>query len=456
MNLQQLREVVARKAQTLDAIFKSVGSDVSKLTAEQVTEVNTLATELKTDKARLAELVNLESVATGAGQDVNSMIHPTDQPSADNKGLLADRIIKSLGDQLVGNDTYQAWFKSAAGNSGIISESKKGFSSPPVGIMGLLKMAVRPGVPVFKTAPTQEPGLLSGTSGWASGAGSTSAGSFVAPDFTGIYVPIGYRPLVFRDIITVGSTTSDTVEYVRQTAFTIGATVVGEAITSNTNADDDVSGQKPKSSLTFVRVMETVKTIAHWVPATKRALSDAGQLLTMVNNFLLDGLALVLEDQMVNGDGIGDNFTGFTRVAGLGQQAFDTDVLVSLRKGKTVVRIGGRAIPTAYVLNCYDWEAIQLMKDSVQRFYGAGPFAPAGVPTLWGLPVVESEIIVQDTGWVGDWKTCVLWDREQGSVSVSDQHADFFTRNLVAILAECRAAFGVLKPKAIVKVALTA
>jgi hypothetical protein len=31
---------------------------------------------------------------------------------------------------------------------------------------------------------------------------------------------------------------------------------------------------------------------------------------------------------------------------------------------------------------------------------------------------------------------------------VSDQHADFFTRNLLAILAEMRAAFGVLDPEA--------
>ena len=31
---------------------------------------------------------------------------------------------------------------------------------------------------------------------------------------------------------------------------------------------------------------------------------------------------------------------------------------------------------------------------------------------------------------------------------VSDQHSDFFTRNLLAILAEMRAAFGVLDPQA--------
>jgi HK97 family phage major capsid protein len=50
----------------------------------------------------------------------------------------------------------------------------------------------------------------------------------------------------------------------------------------------------------------------------------------------------------------------------------------------------------------------------------------------------------------------VLWDREQAAVQVSDSHADFFVRNLVAILAEMRAAFGVIRPKAFVVIDLTA
>ena len=40
--------------------------------------------------------------------------------------------------------------------------------------------------------------------------------------------------------------------------------------------------------------------------------------------------------------------------------------------------------------------------------------------------------------------------------SVSDSHSDFFIRNLVAILAELRAAFGILKPNAIIEIDLTA
>jgi hypothetical protein len=49
----------------------------------------------------------------------------------------------------------------------------------------------------------------------------------------------------------------------------------------------------------------------------------------------------------------------------------------------------------------------------------------------------------------------VLWDREQAMISVSDSHADFFIRNLVAILCELRAAMGIIRPTAFVEIDLT-
>ena len=68
--------------------------------------------------------------------------------------------------------------------------------------------------------------------------------------------------------------------------------------------------------------------------------------------------------------------------------------------------------------------------------------------TLWGLQVVVSEAQTENTALVGDFRQAVLWEREGVSLMVSDQHSDFFTRNLLAILAEMRAAFGVLDPQA--------
>ena len=69
---------------------------------------------------------------------------------------------------------------------------------------------------------------------------------------------------------------------------------------------------------------------------------------------------------------------------------------------------------------------------------------------------MESESQTSGTGLLGDFMKGVIWDREQTTVTVSDSHADFFVRNLVAVLAEERLAFGVTRPSAFVQVDLTA
>jgi len=57
---------------------------------------------------------------------------------------------------------------------------------------------------------------------------------------------------------------------------------------------------------------------------------------------------------------------------------------------------------------------------------------------------------------VGDFRRAVLWDREQANITITDSHDNFFIRNMVAILAEERVAFGVIRPAAFVEIDLTA
>jgi HK97 family phage major capsid protein len=261
---------------------------------------------------------------------------------------------------------------------------------------------------------------------------------------------LGRRPLTLRDIITVGTTTSDTVEYVRETSETNAAAPVAEA-----TASSGATGTKPESAMAFEKVTTPVRAIGHWVPATKRALSDAGQLRTIIDSFLRDGLEMTLEDQMVLGDGQGENLTGIGQTSNIQTQAWDTDEFITTRKAKTKVRVVGRSRPNAYLMNPYNWETIETKQNKDGIFYA--PSAPFGVtvPTLWGLPVVECEAVPDGVAYCGDFSKAVLWDREQASVAISDSHADFFIRGLVAIVAEMRAAFGVVRPKAFVEIDLS-
>jgi hypothetical protein len=300
------------------------------------------------------------------------------------------------------------------------------------------------------------------------GASDTSAGAFVQNDYRGLLVgnEAFQRPLTLRDIVTQGTTTSDTVEYVRMTSFTNNAAPVAEATSSAApTAPASVpgalvpnagGGYKPESAFAAAKVTTPVRTIAHWIPITKRALSDPAQIKTLIDNFLRYGLEEELEDQMISGDGTGENFEGIGNVSGVQAQAWDTNILTTLRKAKTKVRTVGRSVANAYLLNPADLETVDLLQDNEGRFYFGGPGGVGSASVLWGLPVIETEAVPAGVGYVGDFRKAILWDREQASVTMTDSHADFFVRNIVAILAEMRAAFGVIQPNAFVEVDLTA
>lgn len=301
------------------------------------------------------------------------------------------------------------------------------------------------------------------------GASDTSGGAFVLNDQTGIYEPLGRRELTIRDLVSVRQTESDTVEFVRQTMQPTSAAPVAEATSAaapTTGASSGAAltlnaggGYKPEGSFAFEKVTAAVKTIAEWVPATKRGLADASQLRGLIDDELRADIAEEEEDQILNGSGSGENFTGIRNTSGVQLQAYTATVtglsplIETTLRARTKVRTGGRTSPTGYVFNPADWESIQLAR--LEKNPNNEAIA-GGVPTLHGLPVVESEAQPVGEGMVADWRKAVIWDREQASITATDAHADFFIRNLVAILGEERLAFGVIRPSAFVKIDLTA
>ena len=359
-----------------------------------------------------------------------------EQISEMEKGLEAIKEKKhkfggSIADQMMSDEQFKLWYKTVAPN-GVISESRKGLISPAVEIknMGMFKKDLITGVD------------------------ANSAGAFITAENTGIYEAIGRYPTVLRNLISIRETNSDAVEFVRQTAQVTQAAPTAEAnVTDYTAYTGEISGEKPEGAVTYERVNEPVKTIAVWIPATKRALSDAAQIRGMIDQELREDLADELENQLFTGNGVGENFTGIANQAGTLLEAFDTDIVTTTRHALTTLRTIGRQNPTGWVFNPTDWETIELLQDAEDRYIYGGPVA-AGPKTLWGVPVVESFHVTAGSAWLANWRKAVLWDRQQATISVSDSHADFFIRNMIAILAEMRAAFGLIRPSAFVEVEL--
>lgn len=420
--LKGLMALITTKNDEVCAIHDKVDADQDGApTADQFARVKALNKEIEEAEKAAADSNEFEAHKSAADARKAQMATPVAGHAHGNgggdKGGL--QIAKSFGDSVIEDPGFKAWL--SANNPG---QSTAQFGhSPKV----QLKMSMK--------------ALITGLS-------STSGGALITNDRLGI-VDTGTfaRPLTVRDIVTNGNTDSDVVEYVRQGSHTNAAAPTAEA-----TGTGDSTGTKPESTMVLAIITETVKTIAHWIPATRRSLADAAQLRTLVDAFLRYGLEEELEDQMLTGDGVGENFTGLLNVTGTTAQAFDTDLLVTTRKARTKVRTTGRATPTAYVMNPTDWQTIDLLKDNESRYYFGGP-SVLGTPRLWGLPVVESEGMTAGTSMVADWRLAVLWDREMANILVSDSHSDFFIRNLIAILAELRAAFGTIRPSAFVEIA---
>lgn len=243
------------------------------------------------------------------------------------------------------------------------------------------------------------------------------------------------RVIRLLDLITVGETDSDTVEYVEETTRTDAA------------AETAYGTLAPEATYIYTKKTSNVRRIPHAAPATKGNLADAGQLRTLIGSRLSYGVEKRLEGQLVSGDGAGENLRGIVNTTGINTVALGVDTrLDALHKAITEIRLD-EGEPDAIGLEPADYEQTVLAKDS-QGQYLLGPAFNQTVRSIWGLPAVVSSVFTTGTVLVGDYRRgATLWVRSGIDVSASDSHLDFFTKGLVMFLAELRAAFAAVQPK---------
>ncbi len=250
-----------------------------------------------------------------------------------------------------------------------------------------------------------------------------------------IFLP--QRALRARDLVTVNTTDTDTIEYTEETVSTDAA------------VETPYGTAAPESTYTYVLRTALVRRIPHFVPVGKGNLADQSQLTSLINNKLVRGVEKRLDTQIVNGNGVGDNLLGVLNTAGIGTLSGATGTLAdNLHKILTIVRIANEGDPTAFGISPVDMEKFVLLKDTVGNYLHTQGPQSATPPTIWGLPAVVSTNFAAGVAVVGDWSAAELWIRSGVAVAASDSHSDYFLRGLVAMLAEMRAAFAVTQPKA--------
>jgi HK97 family phage major capsid protein len=287
-----------------------------------------------------------------------------------------------------------------------------------------------------------------------SGSVSTSGGALVPTDVRSNLVDMLFPQINVLDLIPRATTESDAIEYMRQTTQTLNVAFVPEATGSALTGTD---GRKPESTLGYVNVTAYVRTAATWLPVTNRLLADAPAIRGIINSQLLMGLTQAVEAQVISGDGNGENLLGILNTPGRQTFARGTfNEVDAIFHARTLVRTGSKLAPTGVVMHPVDYEQVRLLRENAASAtlgqYLMAPPTTAGVPTVFGMAVVESENIAPNTVIVGNFSQgCQIFDREQSAIRVGLIN-DQLIRNQQTILAEERLAFVVWRPSAFVEI----
>ena len=279
---------------------------------------------------------------------------------------------------------------------------------------------------------------------------SPGAAALQDPDRSSGIVGVAQRRMTVRGLLPSLPTSSGATQYARLLAFTNAAAPQG----GTTSPDQATEGEtKAESNMTFELVTSPIITLAHWVAASTQILSDMPALERFIDVWLRYGLALIEENNLLNGNGLQGTMQGLLSQAsaftggGTNQTKLDT-----LRKAITQLQLAEH-IATGILLNPTDWEGVELQKDTTGQYLNV-VLNVNGTPIAWRVPVVATNSIAAGTFLVGDFESALVRDRQQATIEISNSHSDFFTRNLIAIRAELREGIEIHRPAGFVTGAL--
>ena len=392
-------QLTARRKEWI-ALYEQRPADLDPAAhAAELRRRNDELTELATKIEPLAELDALAK-AHRAGLVVDTTPVPSVPFPTDGSPAKADAPRpRSIGEQFVESAGYKRWQQQPR-------------------VQGNVATVEVPGVD-FKTTFT------------------TTAATVTGYDRSPAPVLLGTQRPTVADLLARGETTQNTIRYLREDTFTNAATTVAEG------------DSKPEAAFDTSEVDAPVRKIAVTAKVTDEIFNDFPAIRAYINERLPLMVALAEDSQLLTGDGNAPNLTGLLNVSGILTQAKGSDPTPdAVYKAMVQVMSTGFFMPDGAVFHPLDWQDVKLLRTADGLYIWGSP-AEAAPDRIWGLNVVLTTSITQNTALVGAFKLgAQVFYRAGITVEATNTNSDDFVKNLITIRAEQREALAVYRPKA--------
>jgi HK97 family phage major capsid protein len=384
--------------------LKQLGADLKKATDEVKQFAEKVTTEMKNLGAATEETKANADKALTSMNELSARVGEIEQKVARRTGD-GPVEMKTLGQTVVENDQVKALLDRKNGQARVTIETKNILTGPAV-----------------------------------YGPHNSIANALIVPQRADM-VLVPTRPLVVRDLLTPGTTQSNAIEYPVETSspYATAASVVSEGL------------RKPQSeNVSFDLRSTPVRTIAHFMKASRQIMDDVSMLQSYIDGRLRFGLQYVEEQELLLGDGTGQHLLGIIPQATPYAPAFtptsptpiDTLRLAALQATLALYPA------TGYVLHPTDWARIELTKDAQNRYIVGDPQNQL-TKRLWTLPVVDTQAMAVGHFLTGAFRMgAQIFDRMTIEILISTENEDDFIKNMVTIRGEERLALAVYRPAA--------
>jgi hypothetical protein len=247
---------------------------------------------------------------------------------------------------------------------------------------------------------------------------------------TGIISTIRQRQEKYLANVSVGSTQGKYAMWIEETDEQGTPIFIGEGDT------------KTQLSVKYVEKTKPVGKIAVHGKVTTEMLADAGQLASYIQNNLLKRTAVATENQLLVGDGTGDNLTGLKTyattfsagaLAALVDNANEFDVLNAMALQVEVAN----GIPTAVFVHPSTIAKMKTLKSTSGEPLYKQYTDFTGEMTIYGMKVISTTAVTAGEFIGGDTSVANVLFREGLSIQIGRDGNDF-TQNKKTILVEQR------------------